>query len=109
MKIWTGKRCRDLVSPRSLGLHLSVPPSIALLSAVSAVSVVQTPSSVRGDGFALGAEHAGGVADRREGLGVAGAAAEVAGDGEPDLGVAGVRVAVEQRLGRHDHAGDAEA
>src|SRR5882672_1559196 len=37
------------------------------------------------------------------------AAAQIAGKSEPDLGLARLLVAVEQRLGQHDHAGDAVA
>src|SRR5262252_10793367 len=37
------------------------------------------------------------------------AAAQVAGKTQPDLGLAWLLVAVEQRFGHHDHAGDAVA
>jgi len=37
------------------------------------------------------------------------AAAEIAAKSEPDVGLARVRVAVENRFGHHDHAGDAVA
>src|SRR5258708_40309540 len=37
------------------------------------------------------------------------AAAQIAGKSEPDLGLARLLVAVEQRFGQHDHAGDAVA
>src|SRR5215472_11499193 len=37
------------------------------------------------------------------------AAAEIAGKSKPDVGLARVRVAVENRFGHHDHAGDAVA
>src|SRR6202040_3382036 len=37
------------------------------------------------------------------------AAAQIAGKSQPDLGLAWLRVAVEQRFGQHDHAGDAVA
>ena len=42
-------------------------------------------------------------------LHVSGTPADVGPQGEPDLLHRGVRVAVQQALGRHDHAGDAEA
>src|ERR1700686_337831 len=37
------------------------------------------------------------------------AAAQIAGKSQPDLGLARLRDAVEQRLGKHDNAGDAVA
>src|SRR5215470_5812754 len=37
------------------------------------------------------------------------AAAQIAGESQPDLGLARLLFAVEQRFGQHDHAGDAVA
>src|SRR3974390_1281827 len=47
--------------------------------------------------------------DRLDDFDVAGAAAEIAGKRLADLGFAGMRVTAQQRFGRHDHSGRAEA
>ncbi len=60
-------------------------------------------------GLELAAQEAPGQLDGVDDLDVAGAAAEVVAQGVPDLLGRGIGVLVEQRLGRHDHAGDAEA
>ena len=60
-------------------------------------------------GRGLAAQERAGQLDRLDDLHVAGAAAEVVAQGVPDLLGRGIGVDVEQRLGRHDHAGDAEA
>src|SRR5512134_1548410 len=57
----------------------------------------------------LRAAFGGGIQDRIDDRLVAGAAADVAGDGLGHVLARRRRVAVEQRLGRHQHAGRAEA
>src|SRR5262249_4249265 len=52
---------------------------------------------------------AGGLGDRGQHLGVARAAAQIAGDPVADLFLGGMRILVQQRRGRHHHPGDAEA
>src|SRR6185295_18714112 len=51
----------------------------------------------------------GGVLNGLHDVLVAGAAAEIAGDAEPDLVLARVRILLQQAVGPHDHAGRAIA
>src|SRR6266511_5406194 len=51
----------------------------------------------------------GGVLDGLDDVVIAGAAAEIALQPVPDLGLRGPRVALEELRGRHDHTGGAEA
>src|SRR5471030_1978619 len=60
-------------------------------------------------GGSPGSEGGGGLADRRDDVLVAGAAAQIAFDPVADLVVRGIRVAGEQVRGGHDHAGGTEA
>src|SRR5438132_9330396 len=66
-------------------------------------------SSWRGNRGLTPIEFFGGRLDRFDDLGIAGAAADVAGDAEADLVLARIGVLVEQRLRHHDHARGAEA
>src|SRR5690242_6714442 len=79
------------------------------LTGVPRTSTAMSVSSGRRGGGRPVTHDAGGLADRQDDVVVAGAAADVALDRVPDLGVGGVAVVHEQVRGGHDHTRRAEA
>src|SRR5262245_22327034 len=95
--------------PQTLAGVLATTSSVVFTPAASGTFVWRSTRSCKCGMSASLLELGGGVLDRLHNLVVAGTAADISGDALADLGFAGLLVLLQQALGRHDHAGGAEA